>query len=75
MRSWILPWRCFGEKGYGKTTIEDILAKTGIPKGTFYYYFESKEDVLQILTWREVEKKLELTRKIVEDESLSAIAK
>ena len=65
----------FGEKGYEKTTVEDILNRTGISKGTFYYYFETKEDVLKVLATREVEKKLALTGKIVEDESLSAIDK
>jgi AcrR family transcriptional regulator len=65
----------FGEKGYEKTTVEDILNRAGISKGAFYYYFETKEDVLRVLTMREVAKKIELTKKIVEDESLSAIDK
>jgi AcrR family transcriptional regulator len=65
----------FYEKGYEKTTIEDILTRTGISKGTFYYYFEAKEDVLKVLAWREAEKKLELTRKIVEAEGRSALDK
>ena len=33
----------FTEKGYSKTTIIDILNQVGIAKGTFYYYFKSKE--------------------------------
>lgn len=65
----------FLEKGYEKTTIEDILTKTGISKGTFYYYFEAKEDVLKILAWREAERKLELTRRIAEDECHTALDK
>ncbi|HEX3047433.1 MAG TPA: TetR/AcrR family transcriptional regulator [Bacillota bacterium] len=65
----------FYEKGYEKTTLEDILTKTGISKGTFYYYFDAKEDVLKVLAWREAEKKLTVTRRIVEDEGLSAIDK
>lgn len=65
----------FYEKGYERTTIEDILNKTGISKGTFYYYFETKEEVLNVLAWREAEKRLELTRKVAEDENLSAIDK
>lgn len=65
----------FSEKGYEKTTIEDILTKTGISKGTFYYYFETKEDVLKVLAWREAERKLELTRQIAEDECLTALDK
>jgi AcrR family transcriptional regulator len=65
----------FNEKGYQNTTIEDILNRSEISKGTFYYYFESKEEVLKVLAWREAEKKIELTRRIVEDCCLSAIDK
>ena len=31
------------EKGFAATGIEEILARVGIPKGSFYHYFESKE--------------------------------
>lgn len=30
------------EKGFGSTGLEEILDKAGVPKGSFYYYFESK---------------------------------
>lgn len=36
----------FMEKGYDRCSINDILNKIGIAKGTFYHYFKSKEDVL-----------------------------
>lgn len=36
----------FSQKGYDKCSINDILNTIGIAKGTFYYYFKSKEDVL-----------------------------
>jgi TetR/AcrR family transcriptional repressor of nem operon len=32
------------EKGYNNTGIEDILKANGIPKGSFYNFFKSKED-------------------------------
>lgn len=31
------------EKGYTKTSIDDIVLATGIPKGSFHYWFKSKE--------------------------------
>lgn len=31
------------EKGYSATGIDEILRKEGIPKGSFYHYFPSKE--------------------------------
>ena len=36
----------FLTKGFNKTTINDILKRIGIAKGTFYHYFVSKEEVL-----------------------------
>lgn len=30
------------EKGFSSTGLEEILDKAGVPKGSFYYYFESK---------------------------------
>lgn len=38
--------KLFMEKGYEQCSITDILNSIGIAKGTFYYYFKSKEDVL-----------------------------
>ncbi len=31
-------------KGYNATSVNDIVKEAEIPKGSFYYYFESKED-------------------------------
>lgn len=42
-------WELFKEKGYGDTTINDIIEKAGISKGSFYYYFRSKDDMLNTL--------------------------
>ncbi|WP_431800627.1 TetR/AcrR family transcriptional regulator [Halobacillus andaensis] len=36
----------FGRKGFRETSIQDIVDANGMTKGTFYYYFKSKEDVL-----------------------------
>jgi len=36
--------RTFLEKGYNNAGIESILQAAKVPKGSFYYYFESKED-------------------------------
>jgi TetR/AcrR family transcriptional regulator, transcriptional repressor for nem operon len=43
--------KCFFlERGYGNTGIDSILQAAGVPKGSFYYYFASKEDFgLQVL--------------------------
>jgi len=36
--------RFFLEKGYNHTGIQEVLQEAGVPKGSFYYYFKSKED-------------------------------
>lgn len=40
---------CFNERGYQATTIEDIAARAGISRVTFYTYFKSKEELLQTI--------------------------
>ncbi len=36
----------FQKKGYSETSIQDIVDALGVTKGTFYYYFDSKEKLL-----------------------------
>jgi AcrR family transcriptional regulator len=36
----------FREDGYKKTSVNDIVKKVGVAQGTFYYYFESKDDIM-----------------------------
>ncbi|MCX6679994.1 MAG: helix-turn-helix domain containing protein [Methanothrix sp.] len=39
--------RLFMEKGYEHTAISDIVKELNIAQGTLYYYFRSKEDILE----------------------------
>ena len=39
-------WELFRTKGYEDTSTTDILKKVGIAKGTLYYHFTSKEEIL-----------------------------
>ncbi len=41
--------KIFLEKGYHKTTIEDVTKHAGIGKSTFYEYYDSKEEILKFL--------------------------
>lgn len=62
-------------QGFNATGLSDILAKAGVPKGSFYYYFESKEDFgLAIIAdfADEYQKKLE---GIFEDEQSSPLTR
>lgn len=54
----------FAEHGYAGTTIDQIIEKAGCSKGTFYHYFDSKEELACIpdlydyayVQWFEAEK-------------------
>ena len=37
--------RLFHEFGYNGTSVQDIVSEAGVPKGSFYNYFKSKEDI------------------------------
>lgn len=39
----------FAANGYEKTMIRDIVRKAGVAKGTFYYYFPTKEAALEAI--------------------------
>ena len=36
------------QHGYNNTGLNEILESAGIPKGSFYYYFNSKDDPVQV---------------------------
>ena len=36
----------FYRRGYSQTSFQDISDATGIPRGNFYYYFKTKDDIL-----------------------------
>ena len=38
--------KLFAAKGFDNTSTNDILEKVGIARGTLYYHFKSKEDIL-----------------------------
>lgn len=39
--------RLFASKGYQKTQVKDIVGEIGVAQGLFYYYFKSKEQVME----------------------------
>ncbi|MEX0614578.1 MAG: TetR/AcrR family transcriptional regulator, partial [Methylophaga sp.] len=36
--------RVIGNQGFNPTGLNTVLQTAGVPKGSFYYYFASKED-------------------------------
>lgn len=45
----------FESKGFSSTTIEDITSSAGVAKGTFYNYFQRKEDLAMELIYQSEE--------------------
>nr|WP_300006272.1 TetR/AcrR family transcriptional regulator [Tissierella sp.] len=62
----------FTAKGYEKCSVNNILEKVGIAKGTFYYYFKSKEEVLDSIIDRVTQMVFKRVEAIAEDKNLSS---
>lgn len=45
---------CFLLKGYGGTSMDDIVKKSGVSKGGIYWHFKSKEDIFLHFIEREI---------------------
>lgn len=65
----------FCQKGYDKTPIQLILDTVGIGKGTFYYYFKSKEEIIDAIIEDCFFSDLDIIQKITYDTTLSALEK
>jgi AcrR family transcriptional regulator len=65
----------FFSRGYDAATVNDIIEATGLSKGAFYHYFDSKEALLDALTERLVAQVVRDAEPILEDASLDALAR
>ncbi|PJJ30620.1 TetR/AcrR family transcriptional regulator [Lacrimispora celerecrescens] len=63
----------FNSDGYDGTTISAIIEKAGIARGTIYYHFKSKEDILDALIDRRNTEFLAAARQNAEDKSIPVI--
>ena len=43
-------WQLFHERGYTGTTVDDIIELSETSKGSFYYYFNTKDELLNTLS-------------------------
>lgn len=65
----------FYQKGYDNTSVNFIIETIGISKGTFYYYFKSKEDLLDNIVEAFTNEIIGKLEPIVNDTSMDAISK
>lgn len=61
----------FFERGYDATSVEDIIGRAGVSKGAFYYYFPSKEAVLEAIAEQMAQETAIATQAIVTDPTLN----
>jgi len=59
----------FGQQGFDGTSTNDILQKVGIARGTLYYHFKSKEDIMDALIERYTERILSAAKEIANDKN------
>ena len=71
----VAAWNLFSEKGYDRTTVNAIIEKLGVSKGTFYHYFTSKEDILDAVVETIAREGFQVVAPILEDNQLPAIDK
>lgn len=60
----------FAEKGFDNTSTNDILEVVGIAKGTLYHHFKSKEDIMDAMIERQMERILSAAQEIAEDKKI-----
>ena len=65
----------FLEKGYGSTSVDEILESVKISKGTFYHYFNSKAELLESIIDEFTNSFIIHLRPIVDNKNMSAIEK
>lgn len=61
----------FVEKGFSATSIQDIVDAVGVTKGSFYYHFKSKEELLMDIHLSYIDDLLKRQEKILETEKNS----
>ncbi|MFC0226948.1 TetR/AcrR family transcriptional regulator [Serratia aquatilis] len=65
----------FQSQGYETTSVDEIVRRAGIAKGTFYYYFKSKEEILEALAQQLCADMASRSQLIAENPDLGAIEK
>ncbi len=55
----------FSRSGYKNASLNSIIEKAGISKGSFYYRFNGKEDFYLFLVKRALEKKEEILKEVI----------
>lgn len=60
-----IAYKMFLTKGYENTSVDEIIEEAGIAKGTYYYYFESKEQMLEEVIEMMIGQEAEVARQVL----------
>ncbi len=60
-----IAYRLFLSRGYENTSVDEIIEAAGIAKGTYYYYFQSKEQMLEAVIGMMIEAEAEAARQVL----------
>lgn len=67
--------RLFIEQGYDHTSLQEIIAATGLSKGAIYHHFNSKEDIFFSVCERIGRRNAQVLAKVRDDPSLNGLEK
>lgn len=65
--------RLFGTKGFDHTSTNDILNEIGIARGTLYYHFKSKEDILDAMIDRITKQLVDKAKSITKQKEMPVL--
>ena len=63
-----IAYDIFLSRGYENTSVDEIIETAQIAKGTFYYHFSSKEQLLEEVIGMMIESETETARRILESD-------
>ena len=63
-----IAYRMFISRGYENTSVDEIIEEADIAKGTYYYYFETKEQMLEEVIGMMIDQEMETASRILQAE-------
>jgi AcrR family transcriptional regulator len=65
---------CFAREGFHRTTMQHIVAETGLSPGAIYRYFESKDEIIEAITSERHDRERELLREAAHEDPQEALS-